>query len=39
VQQQSAANEKHPKMRNPLGMGRVLAGGGGDAPPQIQGFA
>jgi hypothetical protein len=32
VQQQSAANEKHPKMRNPLGTGLVLASGGDGTP-------
>lgn len=32
VQQMTAANENHPGPRNPLGMGRVFAGGGDGTP-------
>lgn len=32
IQRQSEANEKHDKPRNPLGMGRVFAGGGDGTP-------
>lgn len=33
IQQMSAANEKHDGPRNPLGMGRIFAGGGDATPP------
>ena len=32
IQQQTAANAKHDKPRNPLGMGRTFAGGGDGTP-------